>query len=327
LVSRPSSGSLGLMVGVGLNTIPSLVQDYGHDRLGGCRGRKPHRGLRLPRRHPHRALRSSTARTSSRFHLGRATNRSGLPTLVKGGSTYRIIGDHLGSVRLVVDATTGTIVQEMTYDEFGRVLQDTNPGFQPFGFAGGLYDPDTGLVRFGARDYDAETGRWTSKDPIRFAGGDENLYAYVGNDPVNWIDPTGMDWWTTAMGAAAAAAELAGEVTLGTCAAVGATALAVTGAVYVASTAPVTLPWEKVTCANADTGEDETCHPPDDDDDDDCKRRATKWELEQAGIDAHGAKADIVGKKHGSHFDICKCDSGGFAVKRLGCQGPIIERL
>ena len=43
-------------------------------------------------------------------------------------------------------------------------LNDTNPGFQPFGFAGGLYDPDTGLVRFGARDYDAETGRWTSKE-------------------------------------------------------------------------------------------------------------------------------------------------------------------
>ena len=41
----------------------------------------------------------------------------------------------------------------MDYDAFGRVLADTAPGFQPFGFAGGLYDHDTGLVRFGARDY------------------------------------------------------------------------------------------------------------------------------------------------------------------------------
>src|SRR5204863_9133550 len=80
----------------------------------------------------------------------------------------------------------------MDYDEFGNILLDTNPGFQPFGFAGGLYDQHTKLVRFGARDYDAETGRWTAKDPIRFAGSDTNLYGYVLNDPVNFIDPSGL---------------------------------------------------------------------------------------------------------------------------------------
>jgi RHS repeat-associated protein len=80
----------------------------------------------------------------------------------------------------------------MDYDEWGRVLLDTNPGFQPFGFAGGLYDRDTGLVRFGARDYDPETGRWTAKDPIGFDGGDSNLFGYVANDPVNWVDPLGL---------------------------------------------------------------------------------------------------------------------------------------
>ncbi len=83
---------------------------------------------------------------------------------------------------------------------------DTNPGFQPFGFAGGLYDPDTGLVRFGARDYDPATGRWTAKDPILFGGGDANLYAYVGNDPVNFIDPSGYFNPTKALAAAANAA-------------------------------------------------------------------------------------------------------------------------
>jgi RHS repeat-associated protein len=55
-----------------------------------------------------------------------------------------------------------------------------------------LYDPDTRLTRFGARDYDAETGRWTAKDPILFAGGDTNLYGYVLNDPINWVDPFGL---------------------------------------------------------------------------------------------------------------------------------------
>jgi len=112
--------------------------------------------------------------------------------LIKNGTTYRIISDHLGSPRLVVNVTTGVVIQRMDYDEFGQVITDTNPGFQPFGFAGGLYDRDTKLVRFGARDYDAETGRWTAKDPIGFAGGDTNLYGYVLNDPVNLVDSAGL---------------------------------------------------------------------------------------------------------------------------------------
>lgn len=112
--------------------------------------------------------------------------------MIMGGGVYRIFSDHLGSPRLVVNTADGTVSQRLDYNAFGRVLVDTSPGFQPFGFAGGLYDPDTGLVRFGSRDYDPQTGRWTAKDPIRFAGGDTNLYAYVANDPVNLIDPTGL---------------------------------------------------------------------------------------------------------------------------------------
>ena len=82
--------------------------------------------------------------------------------MVKGGTTYRIITDHLGSVRLVVNANTGNVAQKLRYDAFGRVLEDTNLGFQPFGYAGGQYDTATALVRFGARDYDPHTGRWTT---------------------------------------------------------------------------------------------------------------------------------------------------------------------
>jgi RHS repeat-associated protein len=125
----------------------------------------------------------------ARFVYGERVN---VPeVMVKGGIIYRMVTDHLGSVRLVVDATTEAIVQWIDYDEFGRVLLDTSPGFQPFGFAGGLHDPDTGLVRFGARDYDPEVGRWTAKDPLLFDGGDTNLYAYALNDPVNRVDPNG----------------------------------------------------------------------------------------------------------------------------------------
>jgi RHS repeat-associated protein len=133
--------------------------------------------------------------TRATFAYGSRANVPDYMTV--GGVQYRIVPDHLGSPRLVIDTSTGAIVQRMDFDEYGRVLVDTNPGFQPFGYAGGLYDRDTGLVRFGARDYDPQTGRWTTTDPIGVAGGDTNLYAYVLNDPVNLLDPTGLDWMDT----------------------------------------------------------------------------------------------------------------------------------
>ena len=61
----------------------------------------------------------------------------------------------------------------------------------PLGFAGGLTDADTGLVLFGARDFDPTLGRWIAKDPIGFAGGDVNLYGYCLGDPVGLVDPSG----------------------------------------------------------------------------------------------------------------------------------------
>jgi RHS repeat-associated protein len=126
-------------------------------------------------------------------------SRSNVPDYMeKGGRRYRLLTDQLGSVRLVVDAESGAIAQAMTYDPFGRVLSDSNSGFQPFGFAGGLYDPATGLTHFGAREYDAQVGRWTSADPISFAGGDANLYGYVLGDPVNLVDVLGTDWQNAA---------------------------------------------------------------------------------------------------------------------------------
>jgi RHS repeat-associated protein len=120
-----------------------------------------------------------------------ATRQNVPDYMIRAGVAYLLVTDALGSVRLVVDGQTGAVAQRLDYDEFGRVLTDTNPGFQPFGFAGGLYDPDTGLVRFGTRDYDPPTGRWTAKDRRGFAGGDPNLYTYAGNDPVNRTDPRG----------------------------------------------------------------------------------------------------------------------------------------
>ncbi|GBC59969.1 hypothetical protein DENIS_0911 [Desulfonema ishimotonii] len=112
--------------------------------------------------------------------------------MTKGGQRYYLAYDQVGSLRAVTDAS-GNLVKRIEYDTFGNILTDSDPLFEvPFGFAGGLHDRDTGLIRFGYRDYDPDTGRWTAKDPILFAGGDTDLYGYCVNDPVNWIDPLGL---------------------------------------------------------------------------------------------------------------------------------------
>jgi RHS repeat-associated protein len=112
--------------------------------------------------------------------------------MTKNGPTYYLTYDQVGSLRVVADAS-GNVVKKIDYDSFGNIVNDTDPSFEiPFRFAGGLYDRDTGLVRFGFRDYDPDVGRWTAKDPIGFAAGDTDLYGYCLNDPTNFSDPVGL---------------------------------------------------------------------------------------------------------------------------------------
>jgi RHS repeat-associated protein len=130
------------------------------------------------------------------------TYSSGVPATV-----YRVLTDHLGSPRAIVPAAGGSATQTFDYDAFGNVTSE-GPGYpavtgtpsalQTFGFAGGMYDSATKLVRFGARDYEPETGRWINKDPLRFNGGSYMLYSYLDADPVNKKDATGL--WTFNLG-------------------------------------------------------------------------------------------------------------------------------
>ena len=114
--------------------------------------------------------------------------------MTKDDTTYYLGYDQVGTLKVVADAS-GNVVKRTEYDVFGNIISDSNPLFAvPFGFAGGLHDRDTGLVRFGYRDYDPETGRWTAKDPILFAGGDTDLYGYCVDDPINLADPNGLDY-------------------------------------------------------------------------------------------------------------------------------------
>jgi RHS repeat-associated protein len=94
----------------------------------------------------------------------------------------------------MVETRTHETIGDIDYDAFGR---PTRPAlailsYYGFAFAGGTLDADTGLLHLGARDYDPETGTWIQPDPIRFGGGDPNLYAYVAGDPVNSVDPSGL---------------------------------------------------------------------------------------------------------------------------------------
>jgi len=82
-------------------------------------------------------------------------------------------------------------VERYDYDVWGRVtFESGDHSLHPFGYAGGLYDADTGLVRFGVRDYDADAGRWTAPEPLGFAA-EANWYRYANGDPVNYFDPSG----------------------------------------------------------------------------------------------------------------------------------------
>lgn len=108
------------------------------------------------------------------------------------GAEALLYYDQIGSLRVVAD-TNGSVIKEILYDPFGSVINDTNPNlFIPIGFGGGLHDRDIGFIRFGWRDYDPNTARWTSPDPMGDAGGDNDWYGYCLDDPVNGNDPLGL---------------------------------------------------------------------------------------------------------------------------------------
>ncbi len=118
-------------------------------------------------------------------------NRSPLG-VENGRERYLILTDQVGTP-LALATTDGRVVQYMRYDSFGNLLsQSGNVVRLPLGFAGGLFDAETGLTRFVWRDYDADTGRFTALDPLGKKGGDSNWYGYCVDDPVNRVDVWGL---------------------------------------------------------------------------------------------------------------------------------------
>ncbi|MFW5500059.1 MULTISPECIES: RHS repeat domain-containing protein [unclassified Maridesulfovibrio] len=112
--------------------------------------------------------------------------------MIRNGQKLLLATDQLGSTFTVADLS-GNSVQEILYDSFGVMIQNSRPELAPpLGFAGGLYDSDTGLIHFGYREYDPAIGRFISPDPLGYAGGDVDLYGYCGDDPVNFVDRLGL---------------------------------------------------------------------------------------------------------------------------------------
>lgn len=112
--------------------------------------------------------------------------------LEKDGQTYYYQADGLGSVIALADSAGG-IAQTYRYDAFGSLVSGDPAIAQPYTYTAREWDTETGLYYYRARHYDPIAGRFLQRDPIGFAGGDVNLYAYVQNNPVNLIDPNGQD--------------------------------------------------------------------------------------------------------------------------------------
>jgi len=104
---------------------------------------------------------------------------------------YTYHADHLGSIRYLTDSA-GTIVNAYDYDSYGRPMFGITAFDQPFAYTGREWGQATGLYHYRARAYDAEMGRFLQEDPIGCASGDLNFYRYVKNNPVRYIDPSGL---------------------------------------------------------------------------------------------------------------------------------------
>ncbi len=116
-----------------------------------------------------------------------------LVAYARGATRWYVAADQVGTPKVIADST-GALVATMAYDAFGvpRAAGTTGTDDLPIGFAGGLADPVTGLVRLGLRDYDPAEGRFTARDPSLFSGSPFNLYTYGGSDPVGRTDPSGL---------------------------------------------------------------------------------------------------------------------------------------
>jgi RHS repeat-associated protein len=122
-----------------------------------------------------------------------------LATVTSGGSYYCYHFDGTGHTVALTDASAN-VVNKYAYTPFGAIANQQEAISQPFKYVGqyGVMTEPNGFNYMRARYYDPAVGRFISEDPTGFGGGDVNLMAYVGNQPINGIDPQGL--WTISAG-------------------------------------------------------------------------------------------------------------------------------
>jgi len=112
--------------------------------------------------------------------------------VTRSGSDYYYHADRLGSIRALTDVI-GDIAQTYLYDAFGNIKHTSSGSyFSPYNYTGREWNEECGIFYYRARHYDPEVGRFSSNDPIGFAGGDVNMYRYVSSNPANTTDPLGL---------------------------------------------------------------------------------------------------------------------------------------
>jgi RHS repeat-associated protein len=119
-----------------------------------------------------------------------------LIAMVQGQNVYYYHYNQVNSTVVLTDSS-GVLANAYAYDSFGKIAVTIGNVYNPFTYVGayGVMDDGNGLYFMSQRHYDAETGRFLQRDPIWFSGGQTNLYAYVGNSPVDSIDPSGQSNW------------------------------------------------------------------------------------------------------------------------------------
>ena len=140
-------------------------------------------------------------------------DQTGIAGMIYNGSYYYFDKNTLGDVIAIRDAY-GDVIAKYKYDAWGNVLQETNlynsgmASKNPFRYRGYYYDSETGFYYLQTRYYDPEIGRFINADDYELVGtlasvpGQLNMYAYCGNNPVMYTDPTGQAWWHWVVGAA-----------------------------------------------------------------------------------------------------------------------------
>jgi RHS repeat-associated protein len=112
-------------------------------------------------------------------------------------ATRYFLKDSLGSVIAVINGSGSSVRDRYAYGPYGAMTVVSGTDYEPIRYAGGYFDTTSGLVKFGARYYDSNTGRWTQMDPIGGSIANPatlNGYIYAGDDPINNVDPTGRDF-------------------------------------------------------------------------------------------------------------------------------------